>query len=310
MLISICVATYQRPEGLKRLLAGIDDLVFTRCDTPQIEVIVVDNDPNCSAQTFCQQLRSSFKWELKYFSEPQRGISYVRNQAVAQVSPSADFVAFIDDDEVPEPTWLEELLTVQQTYAADVVAGPSPPFFSDPDVPEWVIQGKFFEPLRYPTGHLLKFTSTNNVLVRAEILRQIQPIFDERFAFTGGEDTHLFMRVYRAGYKLVWADAAIAHEWIPKSRTNAKWILQRGYRCHSTYGLCEKELDPALIKVLVRRVSTGSGRITIGLMSLLPSIFLGKHLLIQSLLQISRGAGMLSGLLGRSYEEYRSTHGD
>jgi succinoglycan biosynthesis protein ExoM len=310
MLISICVATYQRPEGLKRLLDGIDRLIFTRCDTPQIEVIVVDNDPTCSAQTFCQQLRSSFQWELKYFSEPQRGISYVRNQAVAQVSPSADFVAFIDDDEVPEPSWLEELLTIQQIYAADVVAGPSPPFFPDPDVPQWVIKGKFFEPLRYPTGHLLKFTSTNNVLVKAQILREIQPIFDERFALTGGEDTHLFMRVYRAGYKLVWADAAIVYEWIPKSRTNAKWILQRGYRCHSTYGLCEKELEPALIKVLARRISTGTGRITIGLISLLPAIVIGKHLLIQSLLQISRGAGMLSGLLGRSYEEYRSTHGD
>jgi succinoglycan biosynthesis protein ExoM len=309
MLISICVATYQRPEGLKRLMGGIDRLIFDRIKDPQIEVIVVDNDPTRSAENFCDQLKLNFKWKLKYLSEPEQGISYVRNKAVSEVSINADFVAFIDDDEVPEPAWLEELLTVQQTYHADVVAGPSLPFFPAQDVPQWVIKGKFFEPQRYPTGHLLKFTGTNNVLIRAQILSTMDKIFDERFALTGGEDTHFFMRVYRAGYKLVWADLAIVHEWIPQSRTNAKWILQRGYRCHSTYGLCEKELEP-LTKVLFRRTFTGSGRIAIGMISLLPSILLSRHLFIKALLQICRGAGMLSGLVGRSYEEYQSIHGD
>ncbi len=309
MLISICVATYQRPEGLKRLMGGIDRLIFTHHETPQIEVIVVDNDPICSAREFCQQLTANFKWSLKYLSEPQRGISYVRNQAVAAVATDADFVLFIDDDEVPEPAWLEELLTVQSAYNADVVAGPSLPFFPAADVPTWVIKGKFFEAPRYPTGHLLKFTSTNNVLLRARIFREMDQIFDERFALTGGEDTHFFMRVYRAGYKLVWADLAVVYEWVPKSRTNIKWILQRGYRCHSTYGLCEKELEP-LTKVLVRRISTGSGRIAIGIITLLPSILLGRALFVHALLQICRGAGMFSGLMGRSYQEYQSVHGD
>lgn len=309
MLISICIATYQRPEGLKRLMGGLDRLIFNQIENPKIEVIVVDNDPTRSAENFCEQLKLNFKWKLKYLSEPERGISYVRNKAVSEVSINADFVAFIDDDEVPEPSWLEELLIVQQKYHSDVVAGPSLPFFPAKDVPQWVIKGKFFEPQRYQTGHLLKFTSTNNVLIRAQILRTMNKIFDERFALTGGEDTHFFMRVYRAGYKLVWADLAIVHEWIPQSRTNAKWILQRGYRCHSTYGLCEKELKP-LTRVLFRRISTGSARIAIGMISLLPSIVLSRHLFVQALLQICRGAGMLSGLMGRSYEEYQSIHGD
>jgi succinoglycan biosynthesis protein ExoM len=308
MLISICVATYQRPEGLKRLMGGLDRLIFNHRDAPQIEIIVVDNDPSCSAKEFCEQLKSTFKWQLKYFSEPRRGISYVRNKTVAEVAPDADFVLFIDDDEVPEPAWVEELLTVQQTYDADVVAGPSIPFFPTTDIPEWVIKGKFFDAPRYPTGHLLKFTATNNVLIRAQILREMDKIFDDRFALTGGEDTHLFMRIYRAGYKLVWADLAIVHEWIPTSRMNIKWILQRGYRCHSTYGLCEKELEP-LAKVLVKRIPTGTGRIAIGLITLLPSILLGRALFVHALLQIAQGAGMFSGLTGRSYEEYQSIHG-
>ena len=309
MLISICVATYQRPEGLKRLMGGLDRLIFDRMEDPQIEVIIVDNDPTRSAQIFCTQLQLNFKWKLTYLSEPERGISYVRNKAVSAVSTNTDFVAFIDDDEVPEPEWLEELLTVQNAYHADVIAGPSLPFFPDKDVPKWVIKGKFFEPHRYQTGHLLKFTSTNNVLVRAQVLRAMNKNFDERFALTGGEDTHFFMRVYRAGYKLVWADLAIVYEWIPPSRTNAKWILQRGYRCHSTYGLCEKEFEP-LAKVLFRRITTGTGRIAIGMIILVPSMLLSQQLFIRALLQICRGAGMLSGLVGKSYDEYQTIHGE
>jgi succinoglycan biosynthesis protein ExoM len=309
MLVSICVATYQRPEGLKRLMAGLDRLIFTDRAQPQIEVIVVDNDPTCSAQAFCEQLQSQFKWSLKYFSEPQRGISYVRNKAVAAASNAADFILFIDDDEVPEPAWLDQLLIAQAAHDADVVAGPSLPFFPLTDTPAWVIKGKFFELPRFDTGHLLEYTGTNNVLVRAQILRDLDKVFDDRFAITGGEDTHLFMRLYRAGYKLIWADLAVVYEWIPQSRTNVAWILQRGYRSYGTYGFCEKELEP-LRKVLVKRTVTGTGRITIGIISLLPSILLGKAQVVHALLQIARGAGMLSGLMGKSYNEYQNTHGD
>jgi succinoglycan biosynthesis protein ExoM len=309
MLVSICVATYQRPEGLKRLMAGFDRLIFTDRNLPQIEVIVVDNDPTCSAQAFCEQLQSQFKWSLKYFSEPQRGISYVRNKAVAEASNAADFILFIDDDEVPEPAWLDRLLTAQAAYNADVVAGPSLPFFPLTNTPKWVIEGKFFELPRFDTGHLLQYTGTNNVLVRAQILRDLDKVFDDRFAITGGEDTHLFMRLYRAGYKLIWADSAVVYEWIPQSRTNVAWILQRGYRSYGTYGFCEKELEP-LRKVLMKRTVTGTGRIAIGIISLLPSLLLGKAQVVQALLQIARGAGMLSGLMGKSYNEYQNTHGD
>lgn len=309
MLVSICIATYQRPEGLKRLMAGIDRLVFTQLPLPTIEVIVVDNDPARSAQTFCEGLKSNFQWNLKYFSEPQRGISYVRNKAVVEVSPAADLVAFIDDDEVPEPDWLEQLLTVLQAEQADVVAGPALPFFPMPDVPKWVIKGRFFEPLRYPTGQQIKFAGAGNVLVRAGVLRAMGKIFDERFALTGGEDSHFFMRVDRAGYKLVWADNAIVYEWIPTSRMNINWILRRGYRCHSSYSLSEKELDP-WAKVVLKRLATGGGRIAIGLVTLLPSLFLSRDRFVTALLQICRGAGTVSGLAGRSYEEYQTTHGE
>ncbi|WP_414583646.1 glycosyltransferase family 2 protein [Scytonema sp. PCC 10023] len=308
MLISVCVSTYQRPEGLKRLLDGLNQLTFKKCETPKLEVIVVDNDSTGAARAICSVKENDFKGVLKYCIEPNRGISYSRNKALASINKDTDFVAFIDDDEVPDPSWLDELLFVQQKYDADVVTGPNLPRFIESSVPNWIVKGKFFEPKRFPTGHRLETASTGNVLVRSQVLKQIDKMFDERFALTGGEDSHFFMRLSRAGYKIVWADTAVVYEWIPQSRTNVKWILRRGYRCWSTQSLCERELYPS-IKVLTIRAVKGIGLISQGFCLLFPSLLLGQHAIVKALLHISRGTGTLAGVAGTRYQEYKVTHG-
>ncbi len=303
MLVSICIITYRRPEGLRQLLEAIDQLKFERIVPPQIEVAIVDNDATGIAYEFCQQIKSKFKWPIVCKIELQRGISYARNRAIATASHRSEFLVAIDDDEIPEPQWLEELLLVQQQYAADVVAGPVLPKFA-PDAPKWVKKGGFFDLPRFRTGESIKVAFAGNVLVRASILKNLARPFDERFALTGGEDSDLFMRLYLAGYKMVWADRAIAYESIPITRTTKKYILQRGYRSWSTHSLLERELYPS-VKVQGIRVIKGLGLMAIGLLLLLPSLFQGKHAVVKALRSIYRGCGTIAGLLGIHYEEYR-----
>ncbi|NJN86751.1 MAG: glycosyltransferase family 2 protein [Leptolyngbyaceae cyanobacterium SL_7_1] len=307
MLVTICVITYQRPEGLKRLMHGLNQLTFDRIPQPQIRVALVDNDATGSVGDFCEQWRSSFQWHLDWVTESQRGISYARNRAIATADPSSDFIAFIDDDEVPDPTWLEELLLVQSTYNADVVHGRVVPHFQD-KVPAWVVKGKFFEPRRYPTGHSLEAAYTNNALVRATLLRQQDKVFDERFALTGGEDSYFFRTLRHQGHRLVWADEAVVCEWIPPSRTTMKWILLRAYRGCLSYTLWEKE---TLVSVKVRTVAVlkAIAQIALGLVLLLPSLVLERHILMRALLNIYKGAGRLSALIGVTYQEYKTVHG-
>jgi succinoglycan biosynthesis protein ExoM len=304
MLVSVCVATCQRPEGLKRLLDGLERLTFSKAFHPNIEVVIVDNDSAGSAKPICASLESHFKWSLKYCIEETRGISYARNRAIASVNPNTNFIVFIDDDEVPEPSWLDELLFVQQTHNADVVTGPVLPHFVKSDVPDWVLKGKFFEPQHYPTGHLMKVAFTNNVLIRFEVLQKLDKIFDARFALSGGEDVNLFMRLYRAGYKLVWADEAIVHEWIPENRTRLKWILERGFLGWSRHSFCERELYPSIL-LLTIRFAKGIALIATGMCLIVPSLFLGQHAWIKALLNIYRGIGTLAGIFGVRYGVYK-----
>ena len=302
MLVSICIITYQRPEGLKQLIASLDRLEFKQIELPEIEVIVIDNDVTVAVCDFCEQIES-FKWSLICEIEPQRGISYARNHAFSCASKQADFIVTIDDDEVADPQWLEQLLMVQQKYDADVVAGPVFTRFLDKDVPNWVQQGQFFDLTRYPTGHLIQVAFTNNSLVRGEILRKLGKPFDERFALTGGEDSHLFMRLYQAGAKMVWADEAIVYESIPQTRTTKKYILERGYRSWCTHSLLERELYPS-VKIQAIRTIKGMGLIVIGLVQLIPSLFQGQHVFVLALRSIYRGCGTIAGLIGRHETQY------
>lgn len=295
--VSVCVATYKRPDGLRALLDGLQNLTFTQGAPPNLEVVIVDNDGAGSARSLCEEMRPSFPWSLVYDIEPQQGVSYARNRAVANASKSADFIAFIDDDEVPDPAWMEALLAIQQTSQADVVAGPVYPRFEATPVPNWVERGNFFAPPDRATGQAIHIAHTNNVLVRAELLRQLEVVFSEGLALRGAEDTHLFMRLYQQGHRFVWSREAVVYETIPASRTSIQWILDRAYYGWSSHSRLEREFYPSL-KTQGMRFLKGMVLLGIGVVTTPLSVPLGKARFTQALAYVYKGLGTLAGLVG------------
>ena len=105
------------------MLEGLDRLRFAKVPPPAVEIVVVDNDPAGPTCALLESVKLGHNWPLRCYVEPRRGIPYARNRAIASIEGRADFVAFVDDDEIPAPEWLDELLHVQRSYDADVVAG-------------------------------------------------------------------------------------------------------------------------------------------------------------------------------------------
>ena len=305
--VSVCVATYRRPEGLTRVLRGLDSLAFRKSPAPVVEVMVIDNDPEGSAHAVVESLRAAVRWPLRYEHEPRRGLSHVRNAAMASARRRSALVAFIDDDEEPTAEWLDELLAVRRETDADVVLGPTLRRFEG-RVPPWVERGGFFVESRFPTGTVVEHGGIGNALIHTRVLADRDAPFDERMSLAGGEDTLFFLQLTKAGRKIVWADEAVAWEYIPESRARAAWILKRVYRTSNTWGFCERELAGDA-RTMVLEAAKGSARIAFGA-ALLPVAWLfGRHMVVRALYYMAWGAGNLTGILGLRYYEYRVTHG-
>jgi len=308
MKVSICIITFRRLEGLKRLLDSLNRLEFKSMPPPDVELVVVDNDPDGLASALCQGIKAELRWPLFSCVEPRRGIAAARNTCIAHALIGADFVASIDDDEYAEPCWLEHLLCAALLHEADVVTGPLIPEFEE-GIPDWIKRGGFFQRPRFRTGERIKFALTGNVLVRATVFHRMGSAFDERFSMTGGEDTHFFTRVYLAGHKMIFANDAVVREVIPVSRANVKWLLMRAYSNGSILSRCERDLMPSL-KRRCRRFAGGVRRLVQGLCLILPGCFLGRIVLVKGLRQFFTGLGMLAGPFGARYQQYRQKTGE
>lgn len=224
--VAVCIASYRRPEGLLALLGALDAQVFEG-ERPGVVLVVADNDALESARPVCEDAAQRLSLPLRYTVEPRKGIPFARNAAVAAAG-DAEWLAFIDDDEIPEPRWLATLLRIQSQTGADVVTGPVLPRFERMPMP-WLVQGGFFAPSRRPTGAPMQTAYTNNALVRGRALAEIGELFDERFTYGVGEDTELFSRLAARGARIVWADEAVVHERVPPERACTRWLLRRGF---------------------------------------------------------------------------------
>lgn len=302
--VAICALTLHRPIGLTSLLDGL-----ARLDVPsdaEISVIIVDNDAEGSAVAVVDAWRDRMPWPLHLVVEPRRGIPFGRNAAVA-AAHDADFLAFIDDDEVPDPGWLRELLAMQRAKGADVVTGPVlPRFESSP--PSWVTEGGFFNRLRFEDGERLTWATTSSVLIATRVLPAGSPAFNEAMAFTGGSDTHFFMRGEDLGWKMVWADRAVVTELIPTSRVTTRWLLSRQYRRGITLTYCMLDLRNSRSR-RVKRVGQGGFQILKGVGLAVVGLPRGRARVVRGLQKVWFGAGLLTALVGKQYEEYRTIHG-
>jgi succinoglycan biosynthesis protein ExoM len=310
---TICVTTYKRPVGLARLLDAI-----SRLDVPpgwDFDVVVVDNDPAGSARAVVESFlvesassKSARGVNVRYVLEPERGISQVRNRAVSEATGTA-WIAFLDDDEWPEPTWWRRLVDVQTASGADVVIGPSEPVFES-DPPAWIREGKFFERERFPTGSVIPYwlARTSGVLIRRAAFAHLgaHP-FDERCALSGGEDVRFFGMLDRQGTRIVWVDDAIVNELVPATRSNAGWLLRRAFRTGNSRGVT-LQLEGAGIWPRVRRVVRGLLDVAIGIVRTIGATN-DKAARMRGVTHSALGIGLIAGAVGVRYDEYSVTHG-
>src|SRR4029453_3388474 len=103
--LSIVIPTHNRPADLELV---IDALMRQETGSVTYEVIVADNNSREDTRAVVDRaLVRGTPVPLRYVREPRQGVSYARNTGVRIARSS--LIAFLDDDGVPETTWVREI---------------------------------------------------------------------------------------------------------------------------------------------------------------------------------------------------------
>jgi glycosyltransferase involved in cell wall biosynthesis len=304
--LAVAVITCNRPAGLEKLLSALKQQKFPHFPAMQLTIVVVENGRKLEAEGQVERYRDQ-GLDVVYAHEPTPGISYARNCAMDLAIQRGNYFAFIDDDEYPEPNWLDALLWCSQEFEAPVVHGPVISVFPA-GVPLWAEAGGFFLRERYASGTEVEYCACNNVLIRSDVIRQAGVRFDAHFALTGGEDTLFFLQLCeKTGVKIVWCDEAVVMEDIPQERVSVAWIVRRATREGANMPHFDATLGRGRIFRL-RWILHGMAHFLIALLKSGFSLFQGDVARIRVRREFALGVGMIRGSLGMEVNEYQERH--
>jgi GT2 family glycosyltransferase len=179
---TVIVPTFRRPEALLRCLEALrgapDVVVSDDAGDPEIRELVNRCHPNA-----------------RWTAAPGRGPAANRNHGARMAR--SEWLAFTDDDCVPQPGWIEALAA--SVEGADVIEGCTcAPGASD---------SPFEEHVENMQGGVLW---SCNLAVRRETFFRLGG-FDEDFRDPAGEDMEFAWRVARAGWRVRFAPSALVH---------------------------------------------------------------------------------------------------
>lgn len=299
MLVCIAVITYRRPDLLAQLLASLQEQrVAAGVD---VRIVVVDNDPEGSAAEVVAA--SSGPWPVVSAVEPAPGIPAARQRSVDMcLDLGCDALVFVDDDEFAPAGWLQRLLDTQRRTGADVVTGPVRGILPAGS-PDWARASDVYTSVDgHRTGARLGKAYTNNTLVMRPVLDAVQPAFHDAFRFTGSSDLHLFLRVARAGFAIVWDNEAEVAEHVPASRVSLRWLVRRAFRSGAGDTISRRLIAPGPASA-AKSAALGAARMGSGV-ALCAVGATSPERRIKGLRRIVSGVGTLAGIVGINHAEY------
>lgn len=286
---------------LKQLLVSILENNTDMSLIDEMDIIIVDNDIDKSAEPVVNEINGGADrfGKLIYYNYPVKGLSNVRNELLNQAYHlKPDFIIFIDDDEYVTPDWALELIKSIVTNNADAVRGHVIARL-DADTSKYIV--RFFRRESYPDNSRIYTLATGNLILRRESLERFNLRFDNRFNFTGSEDTYFGVQLMKKGATLYWAAKAIVYETIPTSRATLRWLITRRYNGALNYVYILK-LEKRHILLVKKTLASGT-YLLVGILTLLalPFPFLWRY---WGILIISEAVGGFAGLFSFRFHEY------
>ncbi len=246
VIVSVVVATYDRPDDLHRCLKHLVAQETNR----EVEVIVVDNNP---ASGLTPPVVAEFK-EVVLVNENRKGLSYARNAGIN--ASKGEIIISTDDDVIVPSDWVENLITPFVRADVMVVTGNVLPLELETSSQHFFelygglgrgfkkaeYDGKWFESFRRRAVPTWSIGACANAAFRASIFANPEiGMIDETLGAgtpTGcSEDTYLFYKVLKLGYTIIYEPKSYVWH---KHRTDLKSLKKQIYnysKGHVSYHL-------------------------------------------------------------------------
>jgi len=232
MDITVVLCTHNRSESLAKALASV--AVQELSPGVRWEVLVIDNNSRDQTSAVVRKVSDEHPGRFRYLFEPRPGKSFALNAGIQEADGA--ILAFVDDDVVAEPKWLENLTATIRNGESAGAGGRIVPGWSCPP-PKWL---PCFD--RQALGPLVAFEPSS------EAGPLLEPPFGTNMAFRKGmfekyggfrtdlgprpdseirgEDTEFGSRLLAAGEHLRYEPTAVVYHAVPQNRVRKSYFLK------------------------------------------------------------------------------------
>lgn len=234
MRISVAICTYDRYELLGEALRSLAEQTV---GPDAFEIIVVDNTPSAE-RSAAEQARLAGIARLRWVHERTPGLSNARN--VAMGLARAPVIAYLDDDAIALPNWLEELDRAWRAAGPDVgtIGGRVRPRWVS-ERPEWLSDDLLGYLSVVDLGGETRPLGPGEWLAGANISYRIEALrsaggfsvalgrVGSGISLMSNDETELADRLSAQGWTATYAGRAEVLHLVDPSRTTQAWFRRR-----------------------------------------------------------------------------------
>lgn len=226
MSISIVICTYNRASYLKSCLLSLVNQSLSQAAL-EVEIVIVDNNSSDATKNVVEELQNQSRFPLRYIFEPQQGLSFARNAGIQ--ASQFEIIAFLDDDAVALPDWLESILLTFSSTPSSVVCGPIDLNWES-SKPSWLPESMFYFLGFLSFGNTIRELTQpgespfgGNVAIKKDIFSQVG-FFNPKLGRVGArlldsEEIDLFSRVRKSGAKIWYCPSMKIRHAVAAART-------------------------------------------------------------------------------------------
>lgn len=235
-MISVVVCTFNRCESLRDTLSRLREQVLK--EGLGLEIVVVDNNSSDRTWQVVEEAAKDSPWPMRYVFEKTQGLSHARNRGIREAH--GEFVAFTDDDVLPDRGWIQSLREAFVSHGADCAGGKILPMWTRVP-PDWCMAEEIRPQLWAILALLdrgekmLVADTTNGSFLFGANMAFRKRVFEEVGFFNpdlgrsgenilSGDDTEMLRRVLISRKRVVYSPQAIVYHKVPPERLHLGYL--------------------------------------------------------------------------------------